>query len=473
MSTCDSGELDLLLSDVKRLLDDQATDGTEGAVPDSRTGVNHRSAVSDETRMYTTVHKSRQDETQLPWEAPDFTGAYNGPDSAAPVIRSAAVHVPGTSAGVERQERRPVSGEAVERPAQQKAAKTSETVERRHSRRADTAAVRASAQAHRSARQILEDEEAEEEMEDLPPKKKSHKLRNLLLVLLLLAALIFAGCKLLARQPRLEDAAMGARKDGVSTVLLIGTDAGGARADTLMLLNLDAREHTANLLSIPRDTLVNGSYSVPKINGVYGVNGGGEEGMEMLLQRVSECIGFYPDGYVMVDLGSFVELVDLMGGVTFNVPVDMYYNDPSQDLYIDLRAGEQTLNGQQAMGLVRFRSGYAQADLERVSVQREFVSAAADQWMSPKLILKAPQLLSWFKNHVESDMSVSNMLWIGMTLMGVKTENVNMETLAGNAANILGGSYYILSPYDVAEQVNRCVNPYEREITVDDLYIRN
>lgn len=79
-----------------------------------------------------------------------------------------------------------------------------------------------------------------------------------------------------------------------------------------------------------------------------------------------------------------------MGGVTFDVPVEMHYNDPSQNLYIDLSAGEQKLDGAQAMQVMRFRSGYADADLGRVKVQRDFLAAALHQWASVKNAYKLP-----------------------------------------------------------------------------------
>ena len=300
-------------------------------------------------------------------------------------------------------------------------------------------------------------------------RKKRHWFRNLLFALLLLGAAGAGLVLMLAKQPTAKNS-LGARKRGVSTVLLAGVDQDGQRTDTLMLLRVGGG--TAGLVSIPRDTLVNGSYTVPKINGVYGVNGGGTEGTDMLLQRVGECVGFRPDGLLLVDLEGLAELVDVMGGVRFDVPQDMYYDDPSQNLHIALDAGEQRLDGAQAVGLVRFRSGYAEADLKRTEVQRDFLRAAAKQWVGPGLVAKFPALLSWAKKYVETDLSTANLIWLGLAL--VKGDH-GFETavLPGTAANILGGSYYVLNPEAVAEIVNQYCNPYERAVTVDDLFIRN
>lgn len=314
----------------------------------------------------------------------------------------------------------------------------------------------------------------EPEPEYIPekPRKKHHFFRNLLVILLILAILaLTAAIFILPRQPK-GDASLGARKSGVSTILLAGTDVGGTRTDTLMLLCLNREENTISLVSIPRDTLVNGSYTVPKINSVYGANNGGDVGIDMLLTRVGECIGFRPDGYILIRLDVFEELVDALGGVEFDVPTDMYYNDPSQNLFINLASGVQKLTGEAAMGLVRFRSGYADADLGRVSVQRDFLSALIKQAVSVKGVVKSPRLLQILLNHTDTDLTGANFLWMAESVLLADKSNIQTVTLPGSARTISGGSYYVLDPASVAQTVNAYCNPYEKELTADDLQIR-
>ena len=311
-----------------------------------------------------------------------------------------------------------------------------------------------------------------EEEEAPPPEKKKHGFRNFLLILLTLAILLTAAVVfLLPKQPQSE-VGLGARKPGASTVLLAGTDQDGTRTDTLILLSVDRGSRGLSLVSIPRDTLVNGNYNIPKINSVYGVNGGGAEGMEMLMTRVSECIGFRPDGYMCIALSGFEAMVDAMGGVTFDVPVDMYYNDPSQDLFINLTAGRQTLNGKEAMGVVRYRAGYADADLSRVQVQRSFLTAAIDQLISPEGIAKAPQLLNVLLQHTDTDLSAAHLLWLAESALLADRQDIRNVTLPGSGRNIYGGSYYVLDPALTAQTVNTYCNPYQTEITTDHLTIR-
>lgn len=327
----------------------------------------------------------------------------------------------------------------------------------------------------RQRNQIPAADESEEEWEEVvtPKRRKKHRiLRVLLVLILLLCGTLFAVLKFNLFQPTADTGTLGARKTGASTILIAGTDDGGSRTDTMMLVYVNAVSGELNLISLPRDTLVNAGYNVPKLNACYGVNGGGAEGMEALMDKVQAIIGFRPDGYVLTNLDTFIELVDLMGGVTFDVPQDMYYNDPSQDLYIDLQAGEQTLNGEQAMGLVRYRSGYATADVQRMSVQRDFISAAIDQWASFGNIAKLPQALALVQSSLTTDLSTGNVVWLAGALLRAGTGNLTAETMAGSPTYWNGGSYYALDPAGVAEMVNAYCNPYEQEVTAADLQIR-
>ena len=193
----------------------------------------------------------------------------------------------------------------------------------------------------------------------------------------------------------------------------------------------------------------------------------------MLMTRVQQCIGFRPDGYMLIRLDAFVELVDALGGVTFDVPVDMYYNDPAQELFIDLKAGTQTLTGEEAMGVVRFRSGYTDADLGRVQVQRDFLSALLKQAVSAEGIAKSPLLLQILMEHTDTDLTASHFLWMAESLVFCDRSDIQTATLPGTARNIGGGSYYVLDPDAVAQTVNTYCNPYETEITAADLEIRS
>ncbi len=301
-------------------------------------------------------------------------------------------------------------------------------------------------------------------------KKKKHRFGRILLrlvcIFLFLTAALVVGLHFYGKQP--TGSSPEARKSGCSTILIAGTDESGDRTDTIMLLNVNRKTKQISLLSIPRDTKVNCSYSPQKINGAYGVNDKGADGMNALMDYVADCVGFRPDGYLLVDLDVFVELVDLFGGVEFDVPQDMDYDDPWQELSIHLSAGMQTLNGQQAMGLVRYRSGYAMADLQRVNVQREFIMSAISQWKSPKNLFRFLRALSLLEKYSQTDLSTRNLIWLAESALLCGTGDMMMETIP----YYLGEIYVYVDADDAyLNLINTYFNPYTRDIGYGDLNI--
>jgi LCP family protein required for cell wall assembly len=303
------------------------------------------------------------------------------------------------------------------------------------------------------------------------PKQHRHSNAGLtiLVVLVLLCAVGFGIWKLLFRLPTTA----ADHRDGCYTFLVAGTDGDGTRTDTMMLVYLDTKSSELSLLSIPRDTLVDLNMTVPKLNGVYGASGGGEEGMAALLDQVELLLGYRPDGYVLVDFDAVEQIVDALGGVEFDVPTDMYYVDPSQDLYINLEAGTQTLTGQEALWVMRYRSGYALADLERVAVQREMVQAIASQGLQLKNVTKLPQLLEVYEQRVQSDLSFGNLVALAVAVRKCDLSDSVQETLPGEAVTYQSGSYYQVDAEAAARLLNSSFNPLETAITADDLRVVN
>lgn len=146
----------------------------------------------------------------------------------------------------------------------------------------------------------------------------------------------------------------------------------------------------------------------------------------------------------------------------------MFYDDPAQDLHIALNAGEQTLDGEQAMGLVRYRYGYTMADLDRVNVQRAFIQAAIEQWAKPKNVLRLLRALFVVEKHCTTDLSARNLLWLAESMALCGTSNMQMETVP----------YYLDDIYvniavndDYIWMLNDRYCPYDRWISYDDLHI--
>lgn len=307
--------------------------------------------------------------------------------------------------------------------------------------------------------------------QNIPVPKKKHGffgffLKLLFTLVILLAAAILV-LHLLAKPPKGNEN-LGVHSDESCTILLAGTDKSGDRTDTIMLLNINRENGKISLMSIPRDTKVNSTYTPHSINIAYGVNGKGAEGMDSLMDYVSDCVGFRPDGYVLLELDVFIDLVNMLGGVDFEVPMDMFYEDASQDLFIDLKEGLQALDGEKAMELVRFRYGYADADIGRGRVQRDFMKSAMDQWFSWKNIWKAPAALAMLRSKSQTDLSVGNFVWLAEAVLSCGTDDMEMTVVPF----YFSGSYLIIDAgQNYLDLLNSRFNPYSEPITWDDLYI--
>lgn len=227
--------------------------------------------------------------------------------------------------------------------------------------------------------------------------------------------------------------------------LLLGVDKEGYRTDVIIFAQLDVAKGTLNMLQIPRDTYVDGvRRSNKKINGSYFVykDGTMQRDIENVYKEVEMLTGLKADNYLLVDTAGFRRIIDAMGGVYFDVPQRMWYEDPEQDLYIDLQPGPQMLDGDKAEQLVRFRR-YVDGDIGRVKVQKEFIGATLDKVFSASSVFNLPELVDIFSESCETSFSSDDMYRFGFVVMGIKRENINVLTLEGVAEYRNGISYYI------------------------------
>ena len=142
----------------------------------------------------------------------------------------------------------------------------------------------------------------------------------------------------------------GERKKRFYTILIGGLDDENGGSDTNILAAVDAEGGSINAVSLPRDTLLNVTWSVKKLNNAYH-----HGGISSTIEQISNLLGIPVDYYITVDLRAFVELVDAIEGVDFDIPVDMDYDDPVQDLHIHFAKGPRHLTGQEALEVVRWR----------------------------------------------------------------------------------------------------------------------
>ena len=262
------------------------------------------------------------------------------------------------------------------------------------------------------------------------------------------------------------------RKEHFYTVLMAGLDDENGGSDTNLLMALDAENGTINVVSLPRDTLLNVSWSVKKLNNAYH-----HGGISQTRTEVSRLLGIPVDYYVTVDLRAFVELVDAIDGVDFDIPVDMDYDDPEQDLHIHFKKGPRHLTGQQALEVVRWRqnndgTGYATADIGRIGTQQAFLTAVAKQTLHVSNLDKIPEMAEIFSTRVETDLKLANLIWIGEQALSMGSDSIAFHTLPGDGAGYYkGGSYYVLDPEGVLELIDTYFNPYKRPLTREDMDI--
>jgi polyisoprenyl-teichoic acid--peptidoglycan teichoic acid transferase len=178
------------------------------------------------------------------------------------------------------------------------------------------------------------------------------------------------------------------------------------RSDTLLLVRVDPSDRTVNLLSIPRDTQV----EVPAV-GMTKVNHANAIGGPTLTRAVvSDTLNGIPiDRYVRVSTEAFRELVDLLGGVEVYVPEPMQYTDQTQNLKIDLKAGLQTLNGDQAEQFARFRQD-GNGDIGRVQRQQALLKALRSRLSGPLMLARAPGLVHAMQKYIDTNLSTEELL---------------------------------------------------------------
>lgn len=171
-----------------------------------------------------------------------------------------------------------------------------------------------------------------------------------------------------------------------TNILLIGVD-GNEHADTLMLLSLNRTRNSLAVLSIPRDTLIITDNQEKKISSLMD-NGDAQKIVDAVTNNLEIPVNYY----AMMNFESFRNIIDILDGVEFNVPVDMVYDDPEQNLHISVEKGLQILDGEKAEQLVRYRKGYPEGDTGRVQMQQNFIVALIKQKLDIKHLQKISEL---------------------------------------------------------------------------------
>ena len=244
-------------------------------------------------------------------------------------------------------------------------------------------------------------------------------------------------------------------------ILLLGMDIGDAqnasntaarRTDTMMLLNYNPRTDHINIVSIPRDTLIevenahdgNGNY-IPywKINAAYALGGEDE-----VVEQVQKLLNVTVNYLVEIDYAAFRNLIDAIGGVEMTIDRDMNYDDDGQDLHIHFNKGETVLlDGQKAEEFFRWRknndgTGLADGDLGRIKNQQKFISELIKKCTNPTIVTRVPDILKSIKENVVTNMSGFDMVKYGLKM--IKNSGMSMNTLQGYSEKIYGQDFLVV-----------------------------
>lgn len=258
---------------------------------------------------------------------------------------------------------------------------------------------------------------------------------------------------------------VSARRELVYTCLIFGIDYFSGSTDTIMVATFDVPNQKIGLVSIPRDTVVRRDKQAAsnKVNAAYAMGG-----VEQLEREVEELLGIPIDFYVKIRLSAFEKLVDAVDGVWFDVPRDMDYDDPSQNLHIHLKAGYQRLNGEQAVGLVRFRQDNdgddSFGDVGRAGVQQAFLKAMLSQIISGASASSIPALIDVVLNHVETNADMNASLYFGKELLNMDLSTaIETQTLPSTWRY----PYMWVNKEEALETINRLLNPMNEDLTMD------
>lgn len=293
-------------------------------------------------------------------------------------------------------------------------------------------------------------------------KRKKLKMKNkmpvfvlsLLMVVLFFASYTFAKEFLFPVEPILPDETAGELEETIPdfgdrlNFLLLGTDAREgekvARTDTMILVSVDKDTNRISMLSIPRDTRVNiPGRGMDKINAAY-VYGG----PKLASKTVSNLLGVPIDYYVLARFEGFKDIVDALGGVDFEVQQNMYY--PAEG--INLKKGQQRLDGDKALQFVRYRS-YPNGDIDRTEQQQRFLKALAEETLQPSNVIKLPKLAYSVNKNVDTNMGLSNMIKLAKAAKGLNDTDIVTQTLPGRFMDINGVSYWHVEPANAKKSV--------------------
>lgn len=239
-----------------------------------------------------------------------------------------------------------------------------------------------------------------------------------------------------------------------TNILLIGVDGGEQmRADTLMLLSLNKANNSLAVLSIPRDTLITSDEQDDKISTLM-IDGDAKK----IIDAVTNNLDIPVNYYASINFEGFRNIIDILGGVEFNVPVDMLYDDPAQNLHISIEKGLQLLDGKKAEQLVRYRAGYPEGDIARVRIQQDFITELIKQKCDITSLTEINGLYKELSKNIETNYNPKKLVEDIKALNNININEIETYTLPGTPELRQSTSYFVVNDTELKSLIKKKFN---------------
>jgi LCP family protein required for cell wall assembly len=232
----------------------------------------------------------------------------------------------------------------------------------------------------------------------------------------------------------------------------------GHRSDTMILCRFNFETGEITMVSIPRDTRTNirGRKSQERINHAHSYGG-----PYLSIDAVKDLLNIDLEYYVTVDYLAVKEIVEAIGGVDIDVPRDMKYKDvlAKPPLIINVKKGQQRLNGDKSLEYLRFRS-YPDGDLGRVKAQQLFIKEFVKQVLKPKNIIRLPKIAKTYFDYVDTNIPINLVMKSIGNIKKIDMDNIKMTRLPGDGKYIGGVSYFIYDEKATKELVEEVFSDF-------------
>lgn len=229
-------------------------------------------------------------------------------------------------------------------------------------------------------------------------------------------------------------------------VLVIGVANG--LSDTMMFTSFDMKENKVDVMSIPRDTYYPRkgykNAAQKKINAAYG-----SKGAKGSVMAVEDLLNIDIHYYIEFDYEAVKEIVDAIGGIKVEVPYNMDYDDPVDNLHIHFKKGQVVKDGNDIIKLLRWRKnnkggGYKNGDLGRIEMQQHIVKLGIEKLLKGNIVTNFIKLQKPLTKYVKTDMTPNQMMYFAGKAKSIKAENISFHTAPGNPKNMEGLSFLLL-----------------------------